>query len=64
MLGLAVDLAGIKLLGMIHIQEKNMQVFGDVEILAKREAYKAPKCMPSQLMVLPPVPMTPPVTLL
>lgn len=63
MLGLVVDLAGIKLLGMIHIQEKNMQVFGDVEILAKREAYKAPKFMPSQLMVLPPVPMTP-VTLL
>jgi hypothetical protein len=58
MLGLVVDLAWIKLLGMMHTQEKNMRVLGDVEILAKRKDYKALKFMPAQLMGLPPVQMT------
>lgn len=53
MLGLVVDLAWIKLLGMMHTQEKNMQVLGDVEILAKRKDYKAPKFMPAHFMGLP-----------
>lgn len=59
MFGLVVDLAWIKLLGMMYTQEKNMQVLGNVEILAKRKDCKALKFMPSQLMGLPPVPMTP-----
>lgn len=43
---------------MMHTQEKNMRVLGDVEILAKRKDYKALKFMPAQLMGLPPVQMT------
>lgn len=43
MLGLAMGLGWIKLPGMVHAQEKNIQMLVFVAVLVKKDAYKTPK---------------------
>lgn len=49
MLGLAMGLGWIKLPGMVHTQEKNIQMLVFVARLVKKDAYKTPKWMSAQL---------------